>query len=176
MTEGFVSRGFVGKRRGGEKKDRLPPGQYLTNDFPVLSAGPTPHTPLNQWSFSIEGLVKDRVTWTWQEFLELPMQTYVVDISCVTKWTKLDMKWEGVSLDTLLEHVELDRKAMFVTAFSDGGYTPPTCPSPTLSTANPLSLSNMTTNHSHPRMAVPRAWSCRICISGRAPNGCAASV
>jgi DMSO/TMAO reductase YedYZ molybdopterin-dependent catalytic subunit len=51
------------------------------------------------------------------------MQNYVVDISCVTKWTKLDMKWEGVSLDTLLEQVELDRNARFVTAYSDGGYT-----------------------------------------------------
>ena len=121
--ERFVSRGFIGKRRGGEKKDRIPPGQYLTNDFPVLSAGPTPYTALDKWTFSIEGLVKERVSWTWQEFLQLPMKTYVVDISCVTKWTHLDMKWEGVSLDTLLEHVDLDRNAMFVTAFSDGGYT-----------------------------------------------------
>lgn len=119
----FVSRGFVGKRRGGEKQDRIPPGQYLTNDFPVLSAGPTPRTPLDQWTFTIEGLVKSSASWTWQEFLQLPMQKYVVDISCVTKWTKLDMQWEGVSLDTLLEHVELDRSAMFVTAYSDGGYT-----------------------------------------------------
>lgn len=121
--ERFVSRGFVGKRRGGEKKDRIPPGQYLTNDFPVLSAGPTPYTPLDRWTFNIEGLVKEKISWTWGEFLKLPMQTYVVDISCVTKWTHLDMRWEGVSLDTLLEHAELDRKAMFVTAYSDGGYT-----------------------------------------------------
>ena len=95
--ERFVSRGFVGKRRGGEKKDRIPPGQYLTNDFPVLSAGPTPYTPLDRWTFNIEGLVKEKISWTWQEFLKLPMQTYIVDISCVTKWTHLDMKWEGVS-------------------------------------------------------------------------------
>ena len=93
--ERFVSRGFVGKRRAGEKKDRIPPGQYLTNDFPVLSAGPTPYTPLDKWTFSIEGLVKEKVSWTWQDFLKLPMQKYVVDISCVTKWTHLDMKWEG---------------------------------------------------------------------------------
>src|SRR5688500_8969524 len=123
MSEQFVSRGFVGKRRGGEKKDRIPPGQYLTNDFPVLSAGPTPYTPLDRWTFNIEGLVKEKISWTWQDFLKLPMQKYVVDISCVTKWTHLDMKWEGVSLDTLLEYVELDPQAMFVTAYSDGGYT-----------------------------------------------------
>jgi len=137
--ERFVSRGFVGKRRGGEKKDRIPPGQYLTNDFPVLSAGPTPYTPLDKWTFNIEGLVKEKVSWTWDEFLKLPMQKYVVDISCVTKWTHLDMKWEGVSLDTLLEHAELDRKVMFATAYSDGG-SPPICPSPTSSTANLSSL------------------------------------
>src|SRR5512145_2097291 len=56
--ERFVSRGFVGKRRGGEKKERIPPGQYLTRDFPVLSAGPTPYTPLDKWTFTIDGLVK----------------------------------------------------------------------------------------------------------------------
>jgi len=123
MSDPFVSRGFVGKRRGGEKADRLPPGQYLTVDFPVLSAGPTPHTRLDEWSFTIEGLVKEKASWTWAEFARLPMQAYTVDISCVTKWTKLDMRWEGVSLDTLLERVELDRKAAFVTAYSDGKYT-----------------------------------------------------
>ena len=123
MAEGFVSRGFTGRRRQEEKANRVPPGQYLTDDFPVLSAGPTPHTPLEKWSFSIEGLVKDKAAWAWEQFLALPMQTFVVDISCVTKWTHLDMKWEGVSLDTLLEHVDLDRRAMFLTAFSDGGYT-----------------------------------------------------
>lgn len=123
MPEQFVSRGFVGKRRQPEKADRVPPGQYLTNDFPVLSAGPTPFIPLERWSFTIEGLVREKVSWNWEEFLKLPSQTYVVDISCVTKWTHLDMKWEGVSVDTLLEHVELDRKAMYVTAFSHEGYT-----------------------------------------------------
>jgi len=124
MTEPFVSRGFVGKRRGGaEKAKRLPPGQYLTEDFPVLSAGPTPRLDLKRWSFRIEGLVKAKVSWTWDDFLKLPAQNYTVDISCVTKWTHLDMQWRGVSVDTLLEHVELDRKAAFVIAFTHDGYT-----------------------------------------------------
>jgi DMSO/TMAO reductase YedYZ molybdopterin-dependent catalytic subunit len=123
MADHFVSRGFVGKRRAGEKSNRLPPGQYLTDDFPVLSAGPTPHTPLEEWTFTIDGLVKETAMWTWAEFVELPMQAFTVDISCVTKWTHLDMNWEGVSLDTLLENVEQDRRAMYVTAHSDGGYT-----------------------------------------------------
>jgi DMSO/TMAO reductase YedYZ molybdopterin-dependent catalytic subunit len=124
MSEPFVSRGFLGKRRvGSEKSNRIPPGQYLTDDFPVLSAGPTPRLPLERWTFRIEGLVKEKVSWTWEEFLKLPSQAFVVDISCVTKWTHLDMKWKGVSVDTLLEHVELDRNAAFVTAFSHEGYT-----------------------------------------------------
>ena len=124
MPEPFVSRGFIGKRRGGtEKAKRIPPGQYLTEDFPVLSAGPTPLISLDRWTFKIEGLVKEKISWTWGEFLKLPSQNFVVDISCVTKWTHLDMRWEGVSVDTLLEHVDLDRKAAFVTAFSHEGYT-----------------------------------------------------
>jgi len=124
MPEPFVSRGFVGKRRGGiEKADRIPPGQYLTEDFPVLSAGPTPYLALDRWTFRIEGLVKEKASWSWEEFLKLPSQNFVADISCVTKWTHLDMRWQGVSVDTLLEHVELDPRAAFVTAFSHEGYT-----------------------------------------------------
>src|SRR5262249_24806238 len=92
-------------------------------DFPVLSAGPTPRTPLDRWTFSLEGLVRTPARWSWDEFRQLPRQTFTVDIHCVTKWTKLDTQWEGVSVDTLLEHVERDRQAMYVIAFSDGGYT-----------------------------------------------------
>ena len=124
MAEPFISRGFTGKRRGGaEKADRIPPGQYLTDDFPVLSAGPTPSLDLARWTFRIEGLVRQPVSWTWEQFMRLPSQDFVVDISCVTKWTHLDMKWRGVTVDTLLEHVDLDRKAAFVIAFSHEGYT-----------------------------------------------------
>ena len=128
MTERFVTRGFVGRRgqQGSGQADaasRTPPGQYLTTDFPVLSAGPTPRTPLDRWSFSIEGLVRERVSWTWDEFLALPNREWTVDISCVTKWTKLDMHWRGVSVDTLFEHVDLDASAAFAIGWSDGGYT-----------------------------------------------------
>ena len=123
MAERFISRGFVGKRRQVAAANRIPPGQHAVSDFPVLSAGPTPRTQLDRWTFIIEGLVREPVKWTWEEFLKLPVQTFVVDIHCVTKWTKLDTRWEGVSIDTLFEHVELDRQAMYVTAFCDGGYT-----------------------------------------------------
>src|SRR5947207_8414649 len=126
MTDRFVTRGFVGRRRDGDDgstASRIPPGQYSTRDFPVLSAGPTPRTPLDQWSFTIQGLLKQPVSWSWEEFQALPARDWTVDISCVTKWTKLDMRWRGVSVDTLLEGVELDERAAFVIAYSDGGYT-----------------------------------------------------
>ncbi len=123
MTTNFVSRGFIGKRRRPDAANRVPPGQYITPDFPVLSAGPTPRTPLDQWTFSIEGLVREPVNWSWEEFLQLPAQSFSVDIHCVTKWSKLDTHWEGVSIDTLFELVDLDPNAMYATAFCDGGYT-----------------------------------------------------
>jgi DMSO/TMAO reductase YedYZ molybdopterin-dependent catalytic subunit len=129
MNDRFVTRGFVGRPRSGaagspdDAASRTPPGQYLTTDFPVLSAGPTPHIPLDRWSFYIEGLVREPVTWTWDEFQALPAHDWTVDISCVTKWTKLDMRWRGVSLDTLLEHVELLPNAAFAIAHCEGGYT-----------------------------------------------------
>jgi DMSO/TMAO reductase YedYZ molybdopterin-dependent catalytic subunit len=117
----FVSRGFRGRRREpDDDSSRLPPGQYLTDGFPVLSAGPTPHTPLEEWTFSI-GAGDDRKTWTWEEFRALPSETVTVDIHCVTRWSKLDTTWEGVSVDTLLDQVEYD--APYVLAFCDGGYT-----------------------------------------------------
>jgi DMSO/TMAO reductase YedYZ molybdopterin-dependent catalytic subunit len=123
MVNRFISRGFSGRRQEPETAGRVPPGQYLVRDFPVLSAGPTPRTPLDQWTFTIQGLVREPVKWTWEEFLQLPNQEFIRDIHCVTKWSKLDTRWQGVTVDTLFEHVELDPKAMYVTAFCDGGYT-----------------------------------------------------
>jgi len=123
MTDHPVTRGFVGRRTATERGQRLPPGQYLTEDFPVLSAGPTPRTTLNEWTLTIDGLVRAPRTWSWDEFRALPAREFVVDISCVTKWTKLDTRWLAVSVDTLLEAVELDQQAAFLIARCDGGYT-----------------------------------------------------
>ena len=116
-----VSRGFRGRREPAADAARIPPGQYLTPDFPVLSAGPTPHTPLDRWSLTIDGAVDRVATWSWDELRALPAETNTVDIHCVTKWSKLDTTWTGVSIDTLLEGV--DTEADYVTAWSDGGYT-----------------------------------------------------
>ena len=118
----FVSRGFRGRRRDADvDASRIPPGQYLTDDFPVLSAGPTPHTPLASWDFSVTGAVDEPRGWTWDEFQALPNEEIVRDIHCVTKWSKLDTVWRGISVDTLLDG--LDTSAEHVTAWSDGGYT-----------------------------------------------------
>ncbi len=123
MAGNFISRGFLGRRQQPAEGNRIPPGQYLTTGFPVLSAGPTPHTPLDRWTFRVEGLVRQPASWSWEEFISLPSKTYNVDIHCVTKWSKLDTQWKGVSVDTLFVNVDLDTKAMYVMAFSDGNYT-----------------------------------------------------
>ena len=123
MADRLFSRGFFGRRRQPDAADRLPPGQYVTPDFPVLSAGPTPRIALDDWTFTMGGLVREPVTWNWEAFTSLPAQTFTVDIHCVTKWSKLDTRWKGVSVDVLKEHVDLDPKAGFVTATCYGGYT-----------------------------------------------------
>ena len=120
MSEGFLSRGFLGRRRRHDD-ERLPPGQYLETGFPVLSAGPTPRTPLEEWDFSVVGEIDEPKRWTWEEFKQLPSEEITRDIHCVTKWSKLDTRWEGVSLDTLLGAVAYD--AAYAVAFCDGGYT-----------------------------------------------------
>ena len=117
-----VSRGFRGRSRvPAEEEDRVPPGQHVTKDFPVLSAGPTPHTPLPEWTFSITQGGDTLKSWTWQEMQALPAETVTADIHCVTRWSKLGTQWRGVSVDTLLDQVAAE--APYVLAFCDGGYT-----------------------------------------------------
>lgn len=116
---GIISRGFRGRRRGED--ERLPPGQYLTDDFPVLSAGPTPQIPLDRWEFTIDTEAGQTHRWSWQELMALPSQTPTVDIHCVTTWSKLDTAWQGVSLDVLFEDVESE--AEYALIHSYGGYT-----------------------------------------------------
>jgi Family of unknown function (DUF6510)/Oxidoreductase molybdopterin binding domain len=84
MSEGFIARGFRGRREPSDTSGRLPPGQYLERGFPVLSAGPTPHTPLAAWDFSMVGEVDQPKRWSWDEFRALPRETVTKDIHCVT--------------------------------------------------------------------------------------------
>ncbi|MGI5415065.1 molybdopterin-dependent oxidoreductase [Actinomadura luteofluorescens] len=116
---GIVSPGFHGRRR--ESAVQLPPGQYLTEDFPVLSAGPTPRIPEEEWELTVATETGGQYRWTWRELLDLPFETPHVDIHCVTKWSKLGTDWQGVSLDVLLEDVET--AADFALVSSYGGYT-----------------------------------------------------
>ena len=114
-----ISRGFFGRRR--EENPDLPPGQYLTEDFPVLSAGPTPVVDTADWGFTIEtesGLV---TTWTWEQLKALPIEDIHTDIHCVTRWSKFGTSWRGVSLDTLFK--DIDTTNEYVMAHSYGGYT-----------------------------------------------------
>jgi len=115
---GIVSPGFHGRRRGDQK---LPPGQYLVTDFPVLSAGPTPRVDTGSWRFRLKTETGQVREWNWAEFRALPDDDITVDIHCVTKWSKLTTHWRGVSLDVLL--AEADTSAQFVLAHSYGGYT-----------------------------------------------------
>jgi DMSO/TMAO reductase YedYZ molybdopterin-dependent catalytic subunit len=121
MSPNRVTRGFRSRREPAADPSRLPPGQYETRDFPVLSAGPTPHSGVDSWDFSISGAVGAERGWTWSEFQALPTETVTVDIHCVTKWSKFDTTWTGVSVDRLLEGV--DPRGSFVVAWCDGGYT-----------------------------------------------------
>jgi DMSO/TMAO reductase YedYZ molybdopterin-dependent catalytic subunit len=116
-----ISRGFHSKRSTGIDQARVPPGQYVTPGFPVLSAGPTPKITLAEWTFTIRGAVARPRTWTWDELLALPGEEVTTDIHCVTKWSKLGTRRRGVSLDVLLGAV--GSRDAFALAFSDGGYT-----------------------------------------------------
>ena len=167
-----VSRGFRGRGRiPAEEEDRVPPGQYVTKDFPVLSAGPTPHTPLPEWTFSITQGSDTLKSWTWQEMQALPAETVTTDIHCVTRWSKVGAQWRGVPVDTLLDQVAAD--APYVLAFCDGGYT--TNLPPRTSPAARRGWPSVTTaRRSNPSTAARPGCSCRTCTSGRAPSGCAA--
>jgi DMSO/TMAO reductase YedYZ molybdopterin-dependent catalytic subunit len=120
MDERIVSRGFRGRRPG--RAERLPPGQYETRDFPVLSAGPTPRTSPDAWDFAIVSPTGTTTHWDLLAFRALPRERITKDIHCVTKWSRLDTHWEGVSVDTLLDAAG-NPPARFVLAFCDGGYT-----------------------------------------------------
>jgi DMSO/TMAO reductase YedYZ molybdopterin-dependent catalytic subunit len=115
----IVSRGFKGRGRSSDPK--LPPGQYLVTDFPVLSAGPTPRVDLRRWQLKLVTETGDTQTWDWPALQALPREDITVDLHCVTKWSKLGTRWTGISLDTLLDGVTT--AAGFALVGSYGGYT-----------------------------------------------------
>jgi DMSO/TMAO reductase YedYZ molybdopterin-dependent catalytic subunit len=122
MASSFFSRGFSGRRRAPEElADRLPPGQYYEPGWPVLTAGPTPRIDWADWKFRIDGMVETEREWTSSEFEALPFETVTKDIHCVTKWSKFDTSFGGVSLDVLLD--EAKPQGAYAMVMSYGGYT-----------------------------------------------------
>ena len=119
------TRGFKRKQGGvAAPRERIPPGQFVTTDFPVLTAGPTQHTPLEQWSLSVQHDGRTIASWNWTEFAALPQTERTADIHCVTKWSKLDTRWRGVTFDDLVKAAGLQAPpTLYVMAHCDGGYT-----------------------------------------------------
>jgi DMSO/TMAO reductase YedYZ molybdopterin-dependent catalytic subunit len=112
-----VTRGFTGR---GRSNPDLPPGQYLTEDFPVLSAGPTPRIDVSKWELAVVTETGQRVAWSWDAFQALPGEDFTTDLHCVTKWSKLGTSWRGVPVSTLLAGAHTG--ATHVMAYSYGNY------------------------------------------------------
>ena len=119
-----ITRGFTSRRHAQAFNDRLPPGQYATTGFPVLSAGPTPQIQVENWTLDV-GLNESSLgTWNWEQLQALPQTTITADIHCVTKWSKLGTAWQGVTFDDLLKAVGLaDPPTAYIMAHCYGGYT-----------------------------------------------------
>ena len=111
------------KELDAELASRVPPGQALTVKWPVLTYGQTPRFDPKTWSFRCFGLVEKEVAWSWEEFLRLPRVEIVSDVHCVTGWSKLDNRWEGVHIRELLPSARPKPEAIAVMVHADPGYT-----------------------------------------------------
>ena len=118
----MTTRGFTGRRQPPEITDRIPPGQTLTDDFPVLSAGPTPRVRTEDWSFTLKDGPKPLIKWNWAEFNALPQTKFTRDIHCVTAWSKLDTPWQGVLIDDIFAEAGIEPPTEFALARSFDGY------------------------------------------------------
>src|ERR1700712_3003813 len=118
-----ATRGFLGRARR-PRDERLPPGQYDAGaDWPVLTAEVTPHLVPERWTMTVDGLVGNPTTWSWDEMHALPQSEYAGDIHCVTTWSKLGTSFAGVSVDVLLDAARPRREATFLLATPPTGYT-----------------------------------------------------
>lgn len=124
MNNAPIARGFRSRQQDQTPKNRLPPGQHVTTDFPILSAGPTPQIKVQDWTFALLLRGSHLGKWSWQQFEALPQTTIKTDIHCVTKWSKLDTTWQGVTFDTLLKETgHTTPPTPYIMAHCDGGYT-----------------------------------------------------
>jgi DMSO/TMAO reductase YedYZ molybdopterin-dependent catalytic subunit len=114
-----ISRAFGRRRADGPAT--LPPGQHLVDGFPVLATGPTPRMPLDGWTLEVTGAVDRERRLSWEEFRALPAETFTCDLHCVTAWSKLGTRWQGVSVDTVLDGAGVG--GAFVWVECEGGYT-----------------------------------------------------
>lgn len=119
----LFTRGFFGRKRDSALDARLPPGQSLTEGFPVLSAVPTPHIRPESWSFTLKDGPRPVTKWTWDEFNALPKTSIVRDIHCVTTWSKLDTGWEGVMIDDVFAAAGIEAPTQWMLAHSFDGYS-----------------------------------------------------
>jgi DMSO/TMAO reductase YedYZ molybdopterin-dependent catalytic subunit len=119
----MLDRLLGGTKLTDDQKRRVPPGQYVTQKWPVLHYGSVPRTDLATWNFRVWGEVENPFSLTWDEFKALPRKHVHTDIHCVTRWSKLDMDWEGVPIQAILERARLKPSAHFVLAHSEQGYT-----------------------------------------------------
>lgn len=120
----MATRGFTGRRSGSDAAaGRLPPGQYLEDGFPVLSAGPTPRVRAEDWSFTLKNGVRPVKRWNWAEFNALPQSKMTRDIHCVTTWSKFDTAWQGVLIDDILGDAFIAPPSGFTLAHCFDGYT-----------------------------------------------------
>ena len=119
----MATRGFTGHRQPQIPGERVPPGQHTVQDFPVLSAGPTPRIALENWTFTLKAGPKPVKTWNWAEFNSLPQTNVTRDIHCVTTWSKLNTSWDGVLIDDILAGAGIEPPTRFVLAHSFGGYS-----------------------------------------------------
>lgn len=117
------ARGRKQAQKLGIDPARVPPGQYLTERFPVLTVGPNPEYDLADWDLTVFGEVERELRLTWEELLALPQCDVVTDIHCVTRWSKLDTPWRGVLVRDVLGMAGVRPSGTHVMAYSDGGYT-----------------------------------------------------
>ncbi|MFW9257388.1 molybdopterin-binding protein [Nostoc sp. KVJ20] len=110
------------QKPGKEESERVPPGQHLAKGFPVLTYGATPQVSTEEWEFKVWGLAKP-ATFSWSDFMALPQHEFTADFHCVTRWSKLDVKWTGIKVTDFMGLVELDPKAAYIMEHCYGGYT-----------------------------------------------------
>jgi DMSO/TMAO reductase YedYZ molybdopterin-dependent catalytic subunit len=111
------------RERAMREAGRLPPGQSLTLKWPVLHAGSIPRFDPQTWDFRIDGLVENAVCLTWQEFSRLPMKEVIADMHCVTRWSRFDVRWEGVPFIEVAKLANVRPEAKYVMVEAEQGYT-----------------------------------------------------